>query len=132
MASKRKFTARNNLRTKELFKQRRNFANYAYGETEDTFNPYPLDIKNFWQNEVALFGKVSDSYVKLMEPVEPYVPNLLSMPTQRELVYALNFVVAAFQKFKLDYLLEITRGNLISDDPYLSQVEPVKGYTFLD
>ena len=132
MASKRKFTARNNLRTKELFKQRRNFANYAYGETEDTFNPYPLDIKNFWQNEVALFGKVSDSYVKLMEPVEPYVPYLLSMPTQRELVYALNFVVDAFQKFKLDYLLEITRGNLISDDPYLSQVEPVKGYTFLD
>ena len=48
--------------------------------------------------------------------------------TKQNSVIVLNFVADAFKEFQKQYLLEIKFGNLVEDDPFLSEIEAVKGY----
>ena len=111
--------------------ERRKFSAHAYSG-EDYIDLAPKNTRDFWNKELSLYGKVSDSSRRLMEPIEPYIPFIKPIPTKASPVYALNFVADAFGKFRRDYLLETSAGSLNAEDPYLSDITATKGYFFLD
>ena len=126
-----KFNGKNNLGSRNIFVERKKFSAHAYSG-EAYIDLTPTNTKDFWYKEFGLYGKVSDSERRLMEPIEPYTPFLKTIPTKRSQVYALNFVADAFARFQQDCLLEIRAGNLKTDDPYLSDITATKGYFFLN
>ena len=126
-----KFNGKNNLGSRNIFVERKKFSAHAYSG-EDYIDLTPKNTRDFWNKELSLYGKVSDSARHLMEPIEPYTPFLKPIPTKASPVYALNFVADAFGKFRQDYLLETSAGNLNAEDPYLSDITATKGYFFLD
>lgn len=129
------FKGKNNLKAREMFNKRLYYRNHAYGvQTVEQTRPnvalFPPNTQDFWWNEITFYGRVSAN--NFLEPHEPYLPYLKPIPTKAGSVNVLNFVSDAFQRFQNDYILNVRAGKLITDDPYLSEMIPVKGYVSID
>ena len=124
-----KIKAKNTMSSRELYTNRteyksRAFSPEQYEATREGF--LPAGTVDFWWAERAFVGRINTSDIS--EPIEPYVPYMKPLRTKQNSVLVLNFVADAFKEFQAEYLLQIRFGNLQEDDPFLSEIEAVKGY----
>ena len=126
-----KFEAKNSLTSRKMFIERSYYDAYAFSPIPEVYiSLYPENTHNSWHREFMLYGKVDKSFREL--PMEPYKPYLKSLSSKKSSVYALNFVADAFKAFQRDFLLNIQGGMLAANDPILSEINPVKGYSSMD
>ena len=120
---------KNTLGSREMFKNRTAYKYAAYAPGQRLGYPEairPPGTTDFWWGELIFAGKVSTNATS--EPIEPYIPYMKSLKTKKTSTLALNFVVDAFKDFQREYLFAIRNGNLVADDPMLSDITAAKGY----
>ena len=111
---------KNSLNSKELFKQRKIYRDLAYPDELPDI-PQPIDV---WYNKF-LYGKVDPdgNAVFLNEDM------LKKLPSEEGDIFALNFVVDAFEDLQNYMNVAATRGKILTEDSKYFPVEPKRGWT---
>ena len=111
----------NSESARELF-EKKNF--YSI----DTVSNY-ANLVDFEFAEKALYGRVDRFYQPMM--VKDYfleLKRIPSDPNSSQTVYALNFVVDAFEKLKKQFQKKTMRGEISKSEDFLSNLTAHKGY----
>ena len=111
---------KNSLNSKELFKQREIYRDLAYPDDLPDI-PQPIDV---WYNKF-LYGKVDPegNAVFLNEDM------LKKLPSEEGDIFALNFVVDAFEDLQNYMAVAANRGKISTEDSKYFPVEPKRGWT---
>jgi|7_EtaG_2_1085326.scaffolds.fasta_scaffold00535_2 hypothetical protein len=117
------YDASNSLESYELFLKRTAYKVFAYYEKgdPDRINKLPPPIKDFWQQENCLYGRVNEAYT----PVR-CGPEYLN--DAEDGVSAVNFVVQAYYQMKKEFNLLLIKAKNNPPAPPLNIFRATKGY----
>jgi hypothetical protein len=134
------FNGTNKLRSKDAFKEKVKYEVGLFDENDyktdqqiledeiipseviDTSSP-PKPIKKFFIGELQYYGKVNET----LKPIYPK-KNKLKLISNKDSIFALDFVASKFADLKQNFVKCITIGTISKDDPNLSVLKPFKGY----
>ena len=112
---------KNSLKSKELFKQREIYRDHAYPDDLPDI-PRSIDV---WYNYKSLYGKIDheDNAVFLNEEM------LKKLPNDEEDIFALNFVVDAFEDLQNYMNVAANKGKILTENSKFFPVKPKRGWT---
>jgi hypothetical protein len=125
-----KFFGSNNLRAFPSYVMRTVFSRRAYGA------PPPVSAKDFYLAERILYGRVDREMLSIDLKNKKFNGStiLKSLDGGAGLAapLAVDFVAAAFNDMRKEFIKAAKSGRCISDDKYLSSLKPVRAWTSLN
>lgn len=129
------FNGTNKLGAKSAFKEK---VKYDLGLFEpsdlsneinvsNTFPAIPKPLRKFFTGEMQFYGKVNES----IQPVYARKDKIKPI-SNKDNIFALDFVARKFADLKQNFVKCTTVGSISKDDPYLSVLKPIKGYTSIE
>ena len=88
----------------------------------------PEQVVDFHFVERTYYGRV-DRQLNAAEPITDFIKPILSSNNTTNEISAMNFVVDAFNDFEQHYIQACRLGLIDNEDPFLSTLRPVKGYS---
>jgi hypothetical protein len=113
------YAEKNNESSFELFNKRTVYK----GELLRSYQP---NIVNFFEGEKILYGRISRRFIPLT--VSPHILAPVAATSGDRPLQAVNFVAAVFQEMALQFKKCAQRGQIIDDDPHLTNLIAYKAY----
>jgi len=119
----RKFVTDNNSPLSSIFVERIFYDFFAFSPQGNPTFRDPVGIKNYWNLENLLYGKVD----KTLSVIEPINEILVTIPNQGETIYSFPEVAASFLNFQERFRIPAKTGRL-AEDGYLQTPILYRGF----
>jgi hypothetical protein len=106
----------------KLFAERERFFFEGYEE----FNVSP-HVKDLSFGEFQMYGRIDNNMIPVL-PQENFLTFISSGQEQQATVRVLDFVAEAFENVRTAFKNACLLNSIPQDDPYLSVIDPIKGY----